>query len=236
MISIIIPTWNEENYLPKLLDCIKKQTSKNYEIIVVDDNSDDKTREIAKNYGCKVIVEMKNRKGNPGIARNLGATIAKGDILLFFNADIKIDDNFLENALYEIKKRSLDVAGAYINPITDKFIDKVFIGIFNFIVSITQFFYPNACGDCIFCKKWLHKKVGGFDETILLGEDLDYLQRCGKFGKFRIIKNVRTYFSMRRFDNEGRLKVVIRHTLSATYRLLFGQIRNDIFKYWVDYK
>ena len=231
MLSIIIPTWNEEKYLPNLLECIKKQTYKDYEIIVADANSTDNTRKIAKKYGCKIV-----KGGMPAVGRNNGAKIAKGDILVFFDADVQFDDNFLENALSEIKKRNLDVAGAYITPLTNKFMDKVFIGVFNFIIYTTQFFYPNAYGGCIFCKKWLHKKVSGFDETIILGEDLDYLQRCGKSGKFRIIKNVRAYFSMRRFDNEGRLKVVIRHILSATYRVLFGQVRTDIFKYSLRYK
>ena len=236
MLSIVIPTWNEESYLSKLLDCIKRQTYKNYEVIVVDGNSKDKTRKIAKNYGCKVIQEPKNIESNPGMARNLGAKIAKGDILLFLNADIELDKDFLHKALNELKERNLDIAGAYVTPISNRFIDKVILGAFNFIVSITQSFYPNACGDCIFCKKWLHKKVNGFDETILLGEDLDYMQRCGKYGKFRILKSTHTYFSMRRFDNEGRLKVVIRHILSATYRLFVGQVRSDIFKYNLRYK
>lgn len=236
MLSIIISTWNEENYLPKLLYCIKNQTHRDYEIIVVDGNSTDKTREIARGYGCKLILEPKNKEGHPGIGRNLGVKAAKGDILLFLNADVQFDNNFLKNALSEIKKRKLDVAGAYISPMTNKFIDKVFLGIFNFVVSITQFFYPNACGDCIFCKKWLHKKVNGFDETVILGEDLDYFQRCGKYGKFRIIKSGKTYFSMRRFDNEGRWKVAFRHCSSAIYRVVFGQIRSDIFHYSIRYK
>src|SRR3989338_1687459 len=106
---------------------------------------------------------------------------------------------------------------------TNKFIDKVYLKIFNFILFVTQFFYPNAYGGSIFCKKWLHEKIKGFDETIKLGEDLDYVQRCGKQGRFRFIKGIKVYFSMRRFEDEGRLKVGIRHFLSASYRILFGQ-------------
>ena len=55
MISIIIPTWNEEECLPKLLECIKKQSYKDYEIIVADANSKDKTVTIAKKHGCKIV-------------------------------------------------------------------------------------------------------------------------------------------------------------------------------------
>ncbi len=55
-LSIIIPTYNEEEYLPKLLYSIKEQNFKDYEIIVADAGSIDKTKEIAESYGCKVIM------------------------------------------------------------------------------------------------------------------------------------------------------------------------------------
>src|SRR3989338_639976 len=58
MLSIIIPTHNEENYLPKLLKCIKKQDHKDYEIIVGDSFSTDKTIKIARNYGCRIIKDL----------------------------------------------------------------------------------------------------------------------------------------------------------------------------------
>ena len=231
MISIVIPTWNEEKCLPKLLGSIKKQSYKNYEVIVADANSRDKTRQIAKKYGCRVV-----KGGMPAVGRNNGAKAAKGDILLFLDADVQLDKDFLKKALNEINKRKLDVAGAYTQPLTNNFIDEVYLKIFNFILFVTQFFYPNAYGGSIFCKKWLHEKVKGFDETIKLGEDLDYVQRCGKQGRFRFIKCIKVYFSMRRFEDEGRLKVGIRHFLSASYRILFGQIRSNMFKYNLRYR
>ncbi len=74
MISIIIPTLNEEKYLPKLLRSIKEQDFKEeLEIIVADANSEDKTREIAKKFSCKIV-----EGGLPAKARNEGAKIAKG--------------------------------------------------------------------------------------------------------------------------------------------------------------
>ena len=81
-ISIIIPTKNEERYLPGLLESIKKQTVQPYEIIVADAGSTDRTVEIAKKYGAKVI-----KGGLPGVGRNNGAKVAKGDIFVFLDAD-----------------------------------------------------------------------------------------------------------------------------------------------------
>ena len=232
MISIIIPALNEENYLPKLLDCIKKQTYTDYEVIVADAHSTDNTRKIAKKYGCKIV------KGgcHPGIARNDGAKIAKGDVLLFLDADSMIEKNYIKSALDEISKNKLDAAGSYLYPSTNNSIDKLILVIFNAWILATQYFYPNACGTGILCKKWLHEKINGFDETIKLSEDMDYVKRAGKIGKFRIIKNLKIIYSMRRYAEEGRFKVGLKLLLSAFYRLIFGEIRSNVFKYDLEYK
>lgn len=231
MISIIIPAFNEEKYLPKLLDCIKNQSYKDYEIIVADASSKDKTRQTAKSNGCRIA-----KGGLPAAGRNSGAKSAKGGILLFLDADVQFGKNFLENAIDEMKRKNLDVAGCYISPIGNNFADKIFFGIFNLWVFATQFFYPNASGGGIFCKRWLHKKSNGFDESIKLSEDMDYVKRCGKHGKFRILRSATTYVSMRRFEKEGRLKVGLKLLLSAFYRIFFGEIRSDVFKYDLRYR
>ncbi|PIV12587.1 MAG: teichoic acid biosynthesis protein, partial [Candidatus Nealsonbacteria bacterium CG03_land_8_20_14_0_80_36_12] len=97
MLSIIIPTLNEEKYLPSLLEEIKKQNFSDYEIIVADGGSEDKTVKIARNYGCKIV-----KGGLPAKGRNEGAKIAEGDILLFMDADnIFLPENFLKNLLEE---------------------------------------------------------------------------------------------------------------------------------------
>jgi len=231
MISIIIPTFNEEMYLPRLLESIKKQVYKNYEIIVADANSADKTRQIAKRYSCRIV-----KGGMPAIGRNNGAKAAKGDILLFLDADVTFGRDFLRNAVNELRERNLDVAGCYIRPLGNNVIDKIFFSIFNLWIFTTQFFYPNASGSGIFCKRWLHKKIKGFDETIRLSEDMDYVRRCGKHGKFRILKTAKSYVAMRRFEKEGRFNVGFKLFLSALYRLFFGEIRSDVFKYNLRYR
>src|SRR5687767_8595987 len=104
-ISIIIPTFNEEQYLPKLLKSIEAQTVQPTEIIVVDAYSVDTTRKIAKSYNCKVI-----DGGVPAKARNLGAKIASQPILLFLDADVILPKAFLEKTIKEMTNRNLDIA------------------------------------------------------------------------------------------------------------------------------
>ena len=231
MLSIIIPTLNEEKYLPKLLESIKNQSYKNYEVIVADAGSKDKTRDIAKKYGCKVV-----GGGLPAVGRNNGAKVAKGNILLFLDADVWIDKNFLKKSIDEIEKDNLDAASVKIMPQTNKLLDKIFLGAFNFFISTTQYFYPHAIGACIFCKKWLHEKIGGFNKKIAVAEDMDYAKRCRKYGKFRILKNVKLHFCMRRYEYYGRFNVALKILLGEIHRVFFGELKKDVFKYKVRYR
>ena len=90
-LSCIIITLNEERLLPNLLESIKGQTYKNYEVIVADYYSRDKTREIAKDYGCIIT-----NGGNYTVGRNNGAKVAKGKYFLFLDADSYLPKDFLE--------------------------------------------------------------------------------------------------------------------------------------------
>lgn len=96
-ISIIIPTYNEEKVLPDCIESLGFQTYNDFETIVVDDGSTDKTLEMLENLkktlpGFQFFKQ--NHKG-AGAARNLGAKSAKGEILVFVDADMTFDDNFL---------------------------------------------------------------------------------------------------------------------------------------------
>ena len=98
--SIIIPAYNVEQYIGRCLESVFKQTSKDYEVIVVDDGCTDKSIEIAKDYDVKVIT---SKHVSVSEARNIGAKKAKGEYLLFLDSD----DYWDKDLLKEIKK-SLD--------------------------------------------------------------------------------------------------------------------------------
>ena len=228
MISIIIPTFNEEKQLPKLLKCIKNQTYRHYEVIIADAKSKDKTKFIAKNFGCRIV-----QGGSPAVGRNNGAKAARAGLLVFLDADAMIGNDFLRRSLDEIKNDSLDAAGVKITPQTNKTLDKIFLGFFNIWAVASQYFYPHAIGACIFSRKWLHDKIEGFDESIAIAEDMDYVKRCSKHGKFRILKNVKLQFSMRRYEHYGRLNVATKIIFGEIYRIFFGELKSDLFNYKV---
>lgn len=225
MLSIIIPTLNEEELLPKLLTSIRRQKFGDCEIIVADAHSTDRTRKIAKKFGAKVV-----DGGLPAKGRNQGAKAAKRELLLFLDADnIYLSENFFEDLIKKFQKRNL---GAAVFPIYPKgnIIDRVAYGVYNWWVSITQNFLPHATNS-ILVKKDVHEKIHGFDEEIRIGEDHDYVRRAGKVSKFGFIETEPVLTSPRRFERDGRIKMYLLYVLAGIWILIFGPIKSGFLKY-----
>lgn len=227
MLSIIIPTYNEENYIELLLRSIETQSYKEYEIIVADAHSKDRTREIAAAHGARVV-----GGGMPAVGRNRGADVAKGEILLFLDADVVLPDPwFLQGTIAEFEKRKLGVATCEADPMSKKKIDKVFHEIFNYFMRVTASTLPHAPGFCIFARKSVHQKLSGFDEQIKLAEDHDYAHRAAKIAKFGVLKSYRIPVSVRRMDRDGRMNIMVKFLLCELYMQLHGAPKTDLFKY-----
>lgn len=233
MISVVIPTLNEEKNIGNLLKCYIKQTCKDFEIIVVDCGSEDSTQKIVKSYSkrYKNIRLYVVKKRGVALQRNTGAKVAKGPRMVFMDADVTIEKDFLEKVIEELEKRRLKASGCYVVPRTSVFTDKIFRWILNMWLFLMQFVYPHMPGHCIFSTKQIHNKLNGFDTTIKLAEDNDYVNRSRKYCKFRILKSVRVYASTRRFEEENRLLLALKYFTCPFYRLVFGEIRSNIFKY-----
>jgi len=223
MLSIIIPTKNEEKYLPILLSQIKKQNFFDYEIIVADAGSQDKTVEIAKSFGCKVV-----KGGLPAKGRNEGAKVAKGEIFLFMDADnIYLPDGFLEKLISEFKRRNLGVASFPIYP-KGNLIDKICYFLYNKFVEIFQNWTAFATNS-VLIKREVFEKVGGFDEEVKIGEDHDLAKRAAKISKFGFIKTEPVLTSARRFERDGRLKTYLIYILAGLHMFFFGPVKRDFF-------
>lgn len=223
-LSIIIPTLNEEKYLPTLLSDLKKQNFKDYEIIVADAGSEDKTVEAAKRFGCQVI-----QGGFPAKSKNEGAKIAKGALLLFMDADnVYLPENFLEQGVLEFERRNLGAAAFPIFVKGNK-VDELIYKLYNYWAQLTQKFLPHAF-NTILVRKEVHQKIGGFDEEIKIAEDHDYVRRAAKVSRFAFIKTKPILTSARRHEKDGRFPTYLKYLL-AELLMFFGPIKSNIFKY-----
>lgn len=229
MLSIIIPTLNEEKNLANLIDNINEQKFKNLEIIVSDGNSNDKTKEIALSYDCKFI---NSNKKSPADQRNNGVKLARGEYLLFLDADSMLPADFISKAYFEFIKRGLSVASFYLKFNSPKTIYLLYNILYNFLSYILQYYKPLAVGAAIMSKKSSHYSISGFDTDIYIGEDHDYARRIKKKNKkFRIIKSTYFLFSPRRWEKEGHIRSILKLIKISAYMTIYGPIRKKIVKY-----
>ncbi|WP_427003138.1 MJ1255/VC2487 family glycosyltransferase [Methanobrevibacter intestini] len=199
ILSIIIPTYNEEEYLPVLLESIKQQDFSDYEIIVADADSKDNTIKIAEEYGC-IVVEG----GMPAVGRNNGAKVAKGDYLLFLDSDLKLTEDYLAKVIYEFKMERLGIAITQMKPLSKKTEDKVLHDLANLFMISVEKIKPHGAG-CygIIAKRELHECCGGFNEELTFGEDTEYIERLAKKERFKVLRNAKIGVSTRRLEEEG---------------------------------
>ncbi|MBP3790650.1 MAG: glycosyltransferase [Methanobrevibacter sp.] len=231
ILSIIIPTYNEEEYLPKLLDSIKSQSFDDYEIIVADANSTDKTREIAESYGCIVV-----DGGLPGVGRNNGARVAKGEYLLFLDSDLVLTDDYLRNVIYEFRMEHLGIAITQMLPLSDKTTDKLFHDFANYFMIGVEKIKPHGAG-CygMIAKRSLHEELGGFDESLTFGEDTDYIERLAQKERFRVIRNAKIGVSTRRLEEEGLVTLIRQYGKSTVNDFLGKRTSAEDLNYTFDH-
>jgi len=225
-ISFIIPTRNEEKYIGGCLQSIKNQKKKNYEIIVVDTLSEDDTVKIAKRYQAKIIKEP--RRGI-SFGRNTGAKKAKGEILVFTDADVRFEKDFTEKIDEKFKD---DIGGGILNLtfFDGNSFDRFAFRFWNFIIkNLIRSGFVMTNGSCFVYEKKLFWAVNGFDESLTTNEDNDLARRISKLKRFCFFNDIVAYTSIRRTAKNGYLKYIKIHTKAT---LLYFINRKSLSGYW----
>ncbi len=205
-VSIIIPTLNESAYLPRLLRALKEQHFPAQEVIVADAASTDNTVAIAQEWGARVVVG-----GLPAVGRNAGARHAGGEYLLFLDADVVPGPFFLERTLAEMEARRLDVATTLYQPLEEEPLYVLLTELANLYLMIMAPLSPHAPGFCIFIRRSLHEQIGGFNESLIMSEDHDYVRRAARWGRFGVLRQERLKVSMRRLEKEGLIGLGLKY-------------------------
>jgi len=202
LVSIIIPTKNSEKFLEKCLDSIKNQTYQNIEIIVVDNNSTDRTKEIAKKFTDKVF--------NKGFERsaqvNFGVNKAKGEYIYYTGSDLSRDADLIEQAVNKCKSENFDAV--YLNVLTKIKNPNVWQKVR--ALERKLYFKEPGMSAARFYKKNVFLKIGGLDENLgSIGDDLEFQHRLN-------INGYKTAFIDAKENNLGEyksLKTIITRSL-----------------------
>ena len=192
LVSVIIPTKNSEKFIGKCLKSIKNQTYQNLEIIVVDNNSTDQTKEIAKKYTDLVFDKGPERS----VQRNFGVEKSGGEYVLIVDSDMLLSKKVVENCVEKIN--------------SDKKIKGIVIpeesfgkGFWAKCKKLERSFYVGVdwMEAARFFEKNVYLKLGGYDEDMISGEDWDLSQRVEEKGK---ISRIDEFI----YHNEGRIRLL----------------------------
>lgn len=225
-LSVIIPTLNEATYLPGLLDALDAQTRPPDEIIVADADSTDGTAELARARGERVV-----RGGMPGRGRNAGARIAAGELLLFLDADVAPPPDFIARAVEEFEREGYVVATSLITALNGDLVEQIIAEATNLYFLVMQPVSPHAPGFCILVQRSIHEKLGGFDESLKMSEDIDYGRRAAQCGQFGVLTSTRIPVSMRRVEKEGLVGLGLKYAWTEMYALAGRPVRLVPFEY-----
>jgi glycosyltransferase involved in cell wall biosynthesis len=204
--SVVIPAYNEAQYLPRLLESIEAARA-NYsggreeiEVIVADNDSNDRTAEIAAARGARVVTVKKRRIA---AARNGGGHAALGEIACFIDAD---------SALHPRTFDAIDKAissGRFVGGSTGLTLERKSFGLLvTYCLGAPLVLLTGMDSGVVFCLRQDFEAVGGYDETRLYAEDLVFLMALRRLGKTRgqrltRLPKVRALGCTRKFDQFG---------------------------------
>lgn len=221
--SIVIPTLDEEKYLPLLLTDLLAQDFAAFEVIVVDAQSTDATQKVATSFTNKLsLTFLSSAQKNASAQRNLGAYQAQGEWVLFMDADNRLPSYFLSGIKYQLaKQKNTDIFTTLLEVDEEETVYKTIEQALNLgLILIKLLDKPSAYGALIGCKRQILGTVK-FDEGLTFSEDGQFVNDCYKAGyHFTLFREPRFIYSMRRLKAEGTfttlkisLPLLIRYTL-----------------------
>ncbi len=230
-VSIIIPTLNEERYLPRLLDSIFcNAIGSVVQIIIVDGGSTDATLDVVRRYtndaptGATIQLFCTNLR-NIALQRNLGAEHALHDLLIFFDADVRIPLGHTIAQFIELfETRGCVCASCWFTSIESDWKGKFTYYFWTQFTRLMQYYSPNVLGACIITTRSIFQRCKGFDATITIGEDANFCFRSMQFGRFRILPVV-IEVSARRFRKHGYCVMWFEYIKIFLIRTVYGEYR-----------
>ena len=233
--SVIIPTLNEEQYLPELLNDLANQTYQNFEVIVVDGYSDDKTQEKAKQFSQKLpsLTVINSLKRNLPYQRNLGAKSSNGDYLIFFDADVQVPKNYLKEIVKALEIDRVDFMTTWLEGDDKSLKSEILMTATNLMIEVSKLIdKPFAVGGNAIISKTAFKSIGGYREDLTFHEDYDLSMRLNKAGyKLYVLKKPKLTMSLRRMRKQGTNKTIQKYAIYTMRFFLKGAPTSDSVNY-----
>lgn len=230
-LAIIVPTLNEEHFVGRLLESIIKQTVVPKEIIIVDAFSQDNTiAEVKKRQKILNLRYFQIPRQTISCQRNFGVQKTTAAHLLFLDADMELKQvDVLEKYFAEVMVRQPDIAAADNLPNSKYWKDLIYFTAENFFIKLIKYFWPLATARNLYVKRSIFSQVGGFNESIPVGEDHELVQRItGIGGKLIFLRTAKLYTSVRRVKQEGRKRYALRMILFGLSILLRGYQKSKV--------
>ena len=209
--TIIIPTLNEELYLPLLLEDLSKQTYEDFEVIHVDGESEDKTTQVASKFKNKLnINSIQTDIRNVSHQRNLGIEHATGTWIIFMDADNRLPSYFLDGIRYRLaKKPNTELFTTWVSIDNEKTLNQPIQKTINFGLEIGKIVGKEwSFGALIGAKKSILSKEFWFDKNQKVGEDGLFVKKLiDTKHTFSIFRDPKYIYSVRRLDSEGTIKM-----------------------------
>lgn len=184
MISVVLPVYNGEKYVEEAIQSILDQSYKEFELIIVDDCSTDRTPEIIMKYmSLDNRVRTINNKVNCGLPKslNIGFETCKGEYYTWTSDDNILKENMFERLVYEIENNNADIVFAMCD-IIDK--DGKYLGESKKYIDLDEIYYENVVRACFLYKREVHIGLNGYDISKFLVEDYDFWLRAYEKFKF----------------------------------------------------
>ena len=206
MISIVIPALDEELLLGGLLSDLAHQSRPPDEVLVVDAGSEDATVAVAEGFP---FVEVLHSTPPVAVGRNAGGRRARGDVIVFLDADARLPDGFLERFLGAFRRGGYDLACPLYYPHDSTRPVEIFHDVFNLITRAFQNLSPSGAGTCIAVRGEVFRNSAGFDPYYKF-DDIELIRRLSKGRRFGIIGE-RILVSDRRYREQGFARTVAQY-------------------------
>lgn len=229
-LSFVIPAYNEEEYIGECLEVIlaqKKNLPYDIEVIVVNNNSTDRTEEVVRHFEEVKIVEEKEKGLVP--ARRAGFMAATGDLIANVDADTRLTRGWIRKVMeaFEKDRKLVALSGPFIYfdaPLKIRFFTRIFYYISFVLNTLAPWLFPVVQGGNFVVRKNALEKIGGYRRDLnFYGEDADVARRMNKVGKVKFTFGLPIKSSGRRLAKEGGFTTALRYTMNYFWIIFFAK-------------